>query len=719
MIKRLLGAFECWNGVATYIVVVAFGMTLVQQGAAAERNPVEAALQVGFGGFKPAPATLSFSPDGKFVVSGSQDGYVKIWETSTGRLVRTIWPGSPDVVDVTVAGDGKTLRVCTYGGRLTNWNMASARMLGQSEPIDELGIDSTAASPRRFAVAGSVTNDRDEITNMVDVWDRENLVRVARLRVGVSIGQAFAISHDDQTVCVMSLPDAGKTRGEVWNIQSGARVAELALDGAISLCTFDSSNQNLIVATDEGQIASYKISTGVSIWSVKNPNAKITLLMSGSEKITAGMNFDLVFFNPTSGQELGKLPVHGEINALALNSSNTQMAVSVRRPKRNGAVIDLRNNPSGAWTREISAPDQGVIALAYTKNGDAIFSGSVDERVRMWNARTGTLSKAMSGHIAAVRGLAVSPDGTVLASCSYGDAYRLQKEGEVVLWDAVSGEMQQTLLTLNHGASCVAFSNSGKLFGVGGVDGSIRVWSVPQWSRTVTFENDVNPLADFRVFALTFRSDDRRIIYSQEEKGIVQRDLNSGDIIWRIGGSATFATMSISGDERIFAAPTPMKQGEISIFDTESGVSVRQIRCSSDAVTALQFLPGQHMVLAGTEGGTCYLVDADTGTVVKELPRHEGAIRSFACSTNSKLVAVGSDDNSIGFVSIGTGKRVASFHSPLGSSEFLSYTPKSHFVASPAGERLVFFRKGLQLDMAGRYHGSFYNPNMVMRALEQ
>ncbi|HOK23849.1 MAG TPA: WD40 repeat domain-containing protein, partial [Candidatus Hydrothermia bacterium] len=40
-------------------------------------------------GHKDAVNSVCFSPDGKYIASGSDDNTIKLWEASTGKLVRT------------------------------------------------------------------------------------------------------------------------------------------------------------------------------------------------------------------------------------------------------------------------------------------------------------------------------------------------------------------------------------------------------------------------------------------------------------------------------------------------------------------------------------------------------------------------------------------------------------------------------------------------------
>ena len=47
----------------------------------------------------PAIRSVTASPDGQFMASGASDGYVRLWEVQTGRLLRS-WDLSTMVADL-------------------------------------------------------------------------------------------------------------------------------------------------------------------------------------------------------------------------------------------------------------------------------------------------------------------------------------------------------------------------------------------------------------------------------------------------------------------------------------------------------------------------------------------------------------------------------------------------------------------------------------------
>ena len=74
-----------------------------------------------------------------------------------------------------------------------------------------------------------------------------------------------------------------------------------------------------------------------------------------------------------------------------------------------------------------------VWSVAFSQDGSRVVSGSSDETVRIWNAKTGEPEALLKGHIGNVRAIAFAPDGSQVVS---GDGITVR------IWNTVTSEMQ-------------------------------------------------------------------------------------------------------------------------------------------------------------------------------------------------------------------------------------------------------------------------------------
>lgn len=67
--------------------------------------------------------SVAFSPDGKSLASGSQDGTIKLWNISTGKLIGTLTTQKEQVWSVAFNPDGKTLASASQDGIINIWQL--------------------------------------------------------------------------------------------------------------------------------------------------------------------------------------------------------------------------------------------------------------------------------------------------------------------------------------------------------------------------------------------------------------------------------------------------------------------------------------------------------------------------------------------------------------------------------------------------------------------
>jgi WD40 repeat protein len=355
---------------------------------------------------------VAVSPDGRTIVSGSDDRTVKVWEAESGRLLRSLEGHTGGVNAVAVSPDGRTIVSGSDDRTVKVWEAESGRLLRSLEGHTDL-VRAVAVSPDgRTIVSGS--DDRT-----VKVWEAESGRLLRSLEGHTDWVRAVAVSPDGRTIVSGSRDRTVK----VWEAESGRLLR--SLEGHTGWV------QAVAVSPDGRTIVSGSHDRTVKVWEAE------------------------------SGRLLRSLEGHTDwVRAVAV-SPDGRTIVSGSWDN----TVKVWEAESGRLLRSLKGHTGSVRAVAVSPDGRTIVSGSWDNTVKVWEAESGRLLRSLEGHTGGVNAVAVSPDGRTIVSGSWDHTIRA--------WNLESGE-SRVLFWSDAAIFSLALSGDGQLLACGDVSG--RVW---------------------------------------------------------------------------------------------------------------------------------------------------------------------------------------------------------------------------------------------------
>ncbi len=390
-----------------------------------------------------------FTPDGAKILTGArEDQSAFLWEAATGQRIGTpLW--HLDVLDcLAVSPDGRMVLSGGMDETARLWEIGRNR----SRPLDP--------SRRTRRPADPVPQDEPRLPayllkkTIVYSPDRETVLtsdggRIARLwetSTGRPLGAPLRHSRNVRTVAFS--PDGKRVATATHEIGSGFQDSFLS-----AIHIWDAATGRPLAPP----IWQYQWVSALAF----SPDGRV--IASGDYGQTVRLR------DVETGQSVAAaLPQRGVVFSVAFSPDGKTLAAGTVDPAKEAQLWDLATGrPIGA-----AMPHKDwVVEVAFSPDGRALLTRSHDFTVRLWDARTGEPLTDYLRH-KGVPAAALSPDGRRLATGG-------ELEDQARIWDARTGRpLPGATLGQADAVTAMAFSPDGALLGVGCKDGSARLWDV-------------------------------------------------------------------------------------------------------------------------------------------------------------------------------------------------------------------------------------------------
>ena len=404
-----------------------------------------------------------FSPDGKRLVSGSEDGVVRVWDIASGESQPLIGHAA-EITSVDVSPDGTLVATGSADKSVRLWTLAGAPRVVR-HPETELYAVAFSPDGARVAVGGAggfvESCDTATLACRALVGPRGEVETVLFLRDGRVVSGSF-----DATVHVWD--PSGKPLGSfagqepIWSLAAspdGARVAFTAAEHTL-----------VTVALAGGARTELKSDGPLASWDVAfSPDGKL---------VAVGEGADVRVWDWAAGTSKLLHGHSGLVQHVAFSPTGTLLASASA-----DTTVALWDLGSGT-PRLLRGHGNSVKWVAFSPDGATLVSSGLDGSVRLWRVADGA-GRTLLGHRGAVPCVAFSPDGRLLVSA--GD------DRTVRLWDVASGE-SRVVRGHDRPVRAVAFAPDGKSIASVGRDGTLQLVRLDELQQPLFGGHDARAL---------------------------------------------------------------------------------------------------------------------------------------------------------------------------------------------------------------------------------
>lgn len=293
---------------------------------------------------------LTLSANGQILASGSEDTTIKLWNPTTGALLRTLTGHSDRIKSIVITPDGQTAISSSYDNSIKLWNTQTGKQI-RAIP-EKSGVNAILLTPDGQTLISANGDKKIKFSNL-------KTGKISRTLNAETT--ALAISPDGKT-----LYSGGENGGRIriWSTATGKQLRSFLPPGSQDAFSPRASAPITIAVSNDGQML---LSGGYD-------DSFQSLPQTDSQSFKA--------WNLKTGKLIHRFTLGPSVDALVISpDSKTFIAGGLDKE------ITLRDMKTGKPVTQLKGHAGGIYGLAFSRDGKTLYSGSGDKTVKVWQIK--------------------------------------------------------------------------------------------------------------------------------------------------------------------------------------------------------------------------------------------------------------------------------------------------------------------------------------------
>ena len=546
-----------------------------------------------------------FSPDGRLLVSVSEDHQVIVWDFVRRERIKTLTDHIGPVLTVAFSPDGKRFATGGEDKTVIVWDAAKLEKVivlrDHQEPVRSIAFSPDG----QLMVSASLS---------FIVWQTENWKKLRELPWQLSYGDHLFLGGNRW------LTD---NFGRLWDLSTGELIRDS--DSHWGNWAAVSPDSRLFVSVDpNGQVkfVDLKQQKLLSVQHGHHDHGR-SAAFSPDGRLIATAAERVVLWDAATLTEIVPLEYESIVWSVVFSPDGRSLVST----HGDGAILvwDVAHRERVANLREHSG---AVRAVAFSPDGKRVATASDDQSVVVWDAERGQKEAVLMGHRTRVTAVNFSSDNRWLASAD--------QDGVVILWDF---EKRLPQLTIDSSSEtdtsyCVTISPNGRW-----ITTSHGVYDTQSGTPVIRLDGGG------AVYSAAFTPDGRRLVCVTDRGDLMLWDTQTWQLVEKQRWAETsVVTLDISRDGKYLVTGEDGKYVRLGTLEPLHQVAV--LGHHDARVKSVAFSPDSATVASAGDDKTIALWDVSGRKLITRIGTHTSPVYALAFSPDGRRLISGEHDRS-------------------------------------------------------------------------
>jgi WD40 repeat protein len=628
---------------------------------------------------------VKYSPDSKYIVTGSADKNLVLWDASTGNQLWKYSFGN-QIYGIDISPDSKTIAVAGIGQEMALVDLATGKEISRLKLRDWGSFSSVT-----FSKDGARLLTASEKVAYIWSIKEGKIIKTFKGHLE-SVNDAF-FSPDEKTVYTCSDDKTIKA----WNAETG-----------------------LVVRTFTGHT---------------NRVDAICVSPDGKYLVSGSVDNSAKIWNATSGVLVKTIPYYNAVSSVRFSPDGKVLAIGLFSTSTS---INLLK--TGTWAELGSMTHQmPVNSLCFSPDSKNLVTVGQSEKVRLWNTADFSQIREMGGQLSGISTITLTPDGKQLYLGNYN--------GQVNRFSLYAGKMENIARPTQGIVGDLNLSANGeKLFyhiGYNIVEYNTVSKQLTRSTPCSLFADNVDVTPDGK-YGLSNESFKDVALFNLETGTVIKRInipygriedavfCNDGQsfIIFDRSDKKEFIQFDLNGNEikrfpvEKSTAFCPAENGRsVFYYNPFSPIQIEAYMYSDNSAASISPKVVDENLLKISKNGSLLVFNSgiynlNTCKLSKFPQSHTDEVKEVDISPDGRFTYTCAMDGTIKIWSNATAQLLLTIY-PVGKEDWVASAPDGRFDGSPEGLKKLYYVKGLEVLPLESLFEQFFTPNLISRTLDQ